>query len=91
LRNIAPGGARGDHVRMGVNAGLLDQLDRIKAQADHLRDKAVQEMRRCTDILAKRKPQIVNNTGYPAPSFNGPIKMSAHCQQQMFPRFGEFS
>jgi hypothetical protein len=52
-RIIATGGASGDHVRMGVNAGLLDELDRIRAQADHLRDEAVQEMNRCTDILAE--------------------------------------
>jgi hypothetical protein len=41
----------GDPVRMGANAGLLDEIERIRAQATHLRDEAVEGMRRCTSIL----------------------------------------
>jgi hypothetical protein len=43
----------GDHVPMGANAGLLDQLERIEAQAVCLRDQAADGRKRCTAVLAE--------------------------------------
>jgi hypothetical protein len=42
----------GDPIRMGVNAELLNQLDRIKLHAESLREEAGNGMRRCVAVLA---------------------------------------
>jgi multidrug efflux pump subunit AcrA (membrane-fusion protein) len=43
----------GDPTPMGVNAGLLDQLERIELQAVSLREEAGNGMRRCITVLAE--------------------------------------
>jgi hypothetical protein len=43
----------GEHVRMGANAGLLDQLSSIELQANALREEAGNGMKRCTEMLAE--------------------------------------
>jgi hypothetical protein len=44
---------RPDPVRLGVHAGLHEQLGHIEQQAIELRDKAADGMRRCRNELAK--------------------------------------
>jgi len=41
----------GDNLKMGANAGLSEQLDRVKLQATWLREEAAKGMKHCNEVL----------------------------------------